>query len=202
MELPPDNLPDDPLARLPDEPEHAHRALIDYEAMGDARTLDALAARYQCATEAPPTKRRKTLAEWSGRWNWQERVALAYDARAARERAAREAVWAERREVVRTQSWDVANKILARALELLDQEFVEEVTVKRDGKEIPVLKPRWSMRDIATLTETYDKLARLAAGMDTDQQRVIIEGLSPEDLESLPDEELDRLAAKLGRRKK
>lgn len=201
MDTIPHNLADDPLARLPEEPEHAHRALLDYEAMGDERSLEKLVARYRSGTEAGPTRRHSTLREWSGKWNWQERVAAAYDARVARERAAREAVWAERREIVRDQSWALADKIRERAQELLEQSFLEEVVVKRGGAEVTVLKPRWSMRDIATLAETYDKLARLAAGMDTDQQKVIIEGINPEDLESLPDEELAKLEAKLRRKK-
>lgn len=201
MDIPPHNLPDDPLARLPDEPEHAHRALLDYEAMGDARTLDALATIYRGRSEPVPTRQSSTLKKWSGQWNWQERVAAAYDARVARERAAREAVWAERREIVRDQSWALADKIRERAQELLEQSFLEEVTVRRGGAEVTVLKPRWSMRDIATLAETYDKLARLAAGMDTDQHKIVIENLNPEDLESLPDEELAKLEAKLRRKK-
>lgn len=201
MDLTPDNLADDPLARLPDEPAPAHQAFIDYEAMGDERSLEKLAKWYQSGVKAGSTKRLNTLREWSARWNWQERVALAYDARVARERAAREAVWAQRREQVRDHSWELADKIRQRAQELLEQSFLEEVTVKRGGSEVPVLKPRWTMRDIATLAETYDKLARLAAGMDTDQQKIIVEGLSPEDLESLPDEELDKLWAKTQRKK-
>lgn len=201
METPHDNLADDPLARLPEEPEHAHRALLDYEAMGDARTLDALAAIYRGRTETVPTRQSSTLKKWSGQWNWQERLAAAYDARVARERAAREAVWAQRREQVRDQSWELADKIRARAQELLEQSFLEEATVKRGGAEVTVLKPRWSMRDIATLAETYDKLARLAAGMDTDRQRVVIDGLSPADLESLDDAELDKLWEKAQRKK-
>ena len=102
---------------------------------------------------------------------------------------------------MRNQSWALADKIRARALALLEQSFLEEATVKRGDAQVTVLKPRWTMRDIATLAETYDKLARLAAGMDTDQQRVVIDGIEPEDLELLSDEELEKLWQKVRRKK-
>lgn len=187
-----------PLQRLPDEPSAAHAALVLYAQLGEGRSLDALAE--QCRSNAivrPPTRRRRTLATWSARFLWSERVSAYDEDLRAAELARHETVWAARREQVREESWSLAQRILGRAQELLEQSFLEEV--KLDG--VLVLKPRWSMRDIATLAESYSKLARLAAGMDTDQQRVIIEGLSPADLESLDDAELEKLWEKMGKKR-
>ena len=195
-------LNDDPLARLPDEPASAHQALIDYEAMGQGRSLDALAKHYRACTTAVPSRQVVTLKNWSSRYNWQDRLALAHDARIARERQAREAVWAARREAIREESFSLAEQLRKRALELLAQEFAEEQVIKRNGIEITVLRPKWSMKDIATFAETYDKLARLSAGMDTEQQKIVIEGIDHDDLESLPDEELEKLWGMVKKKRK
>jgi hypothetical protein len=77
-----------------------------------------------------------------------------------------------------------------------------------DGKKVTiinqVIKPaRWTQRDILSYVVTYDKLGRLAAGMDTEQPRLVIDGLMPQDLDRLSDEEVDRIEkelAKKGRR--
>lgn len=201
----------DPLERLPDEPPAAHRALIDYEALGSTRTLEQLTRRTPSATEPRPTRRLATLKEWSGRWNWQERIAQMQDLRIAQERAAREAVWAQRREQIRDESWELAQRLRQRATELLDHPTVETVsqvvTKEIDGVPVEVttviVKPsRWAQRDIPAIAETFDKLARLSAGMDTEQSRIIIEGLEIEDLESLSDEELQKRWEQIQKKKR
>jgi hypothetical protein len=57
------------------ESAQALRALSDYLAQTPPRSLERLAERYQSATEPPPpTRRLKTLKDWSRTYRWQERV--------------------------------------------------------------------------------------------------------------------------------
>ena len=81
-------IPEDPLARVKGESARASQALLDYALMGGRRSLRQLITRYQAAREAytkdpinnslPPTVRYTTLAQWSARNHWQERVKI-YD---------------------------------------------------------------------------------------------------------------------------
>src|SRR5687767_3290978 len=57
--------------------------------MGPGRSLAKLCACYQSAAEAPPTKRLKTLKEWSSTHGWQAR-AEQYDAAIEAEKQAAE----------------------------------------------------------------------------------------------------------------
>jgi hypothetical protein len=56
------------------ETRRAVQACNDYLRMGSGRSLAKLLDRYQTATELPPTKRLKTLKDWSRKHNWQGRV--------------------------------------------------------------------------------------------------------------------------------
>ena len=112
-------------------------------------------------------------------------------------------MWAQRREQIRDDSWDLAQRLRQRALELLAHPTVEESSTETDaGKTITiVIKPsRWAQRDIPAIAETFNKLARLAVGLDTDQIR-IIEGIDPGDLAQKSDEELAALKAKIMRKR-
>jgi len=60
-------------------------ACNDYLRMGPGRSLAKLCVRYRAATELPPTKRLKTLKDWSRRYGWQERVS-AYEAEQERQK--------------------------------------------------------------------------------------------------------------------
>jgi hypothetical protein len=202
------------LQRRPDEPTAAHSALIGYAALGAGRSLDLLAQQYRSglASGAPPTRRRATLVAWSSRWDWQARVAEYDQDRAAAELAAAEARWAERREQVREESWEMSRELLERARALLAWPIEETVTSETreelpDGKTLirhtTVIRPaRWAQRDILTFAKTFDELARLAVGMDTEQRRIIVEGIEPGDLESLSDEELEQLLKKVEAKKR
>ena len=73
--------PGQPLKRGKGESARANAALVDYALMGPGRSLRRLHTRYskQTAnkeqTEKPPTTQWSTLAGWSFRYRWQERVA-------------------------------------------------------------------------------------------------------------------------------
>lgn len=60
------------------ENHRAIQACNDYLMMGPGRSLQKLLNRYQIAPETPPTKRIKTLKDWSAQYEWQARAAL-YD---------------------------------------------------------------------------------------------------------------------------
>jgi hypothetical protein len=59
----------------------AEQAFLDYVWLGPSRSLAALADRYQSAPKPPPTKRLKTLKDWSARYHWRARIAAAVSAR-------------------------------------------------------------------------------------------------------------------------
>lgn len=192
------------LQRRADEPTTAYRALVDYAMLGSDRSLDGLATQYRSDPDAhPPTRRRNTLAIWSVTYNWQARIGDYDEQLAAQELAQIEAQWAARREQIREESWQLAQRLRDRALELLAHPTVEESSTETDaGKTITiVIKPsRWAQRDIPAIAETFNKLARLAVGLDTDQIR-IIEGIDPGDLAQKSDEELAALKAKIMRKR-
>ncbi len=58
------------IERLPDESAKAHRARVEYVTMGEARSLDALAQKYN--------KSRSLFARWSTQFDWQT-TARAWD---------------------------------------------------------------------------------------------------------------------------
>ena len=66
--------------RAAGESNKAVQACNDYLRMGTDRSLAKLLGRYQDATETPPTKRIKTLKDWSRNFGWFERSSL-YDGR-------------------------------------------------------------------------------------------------------------------------
>lgn len=63
----------------------AEAAFNDYVDLGDGRSLRKLHARYRSDINPTPTKRLKTLLEWSARYRWQERIHQA-EAAAAEEK--------------------------------------------------------------------------------------------------------------------
>src|SRR5262249_50100327 len=136
------------------------------------------------------------------------RVAAYDEDLAAQELAEIEARWSARREQVREEAWSVAQRLLARAKELLDHPTTEtstETVTKQDADgraveyHVTIVRPaRWDHSSIVKLAESYNKIARLAVGMDTAQQRVIVvDGLEPKDLADLSDEELAALEQRM-----
>ena len=63
----------DPTAQ-PKPSTDAEAAFNDYVGLGDGRSLRKLHARYQDDPNPTPTKRLKTLKEWSARYGWQDRI--------------------------------------------------------------------------------------------------------------------------------
>lgn len=200
-----------PLALVEGEPTAANQALNDYATMGAGRSLTALIQRYTepIPTTPPPTKQIATVKRWSVAWVWQERVEAFDELTRQKQRADYESRWAERVEAEREATWDIAQKLRARALEMLQFPLatVEQVTKRQlgpDGKTteiyMNVVKPaKWVLRDAALVADIASKLARLSAELPID--RLAIDGLSPRDLENMPIDQLLALQAQLERRK-
>lgn len=116
----------------------AYAALCDYCQMGAGRSLSALLDRYRAATNTPPTRREKTLKDWSRFNEWQARSG-AYD-KAAAEALERE-LQAKRRAVMEEGlALDFERvRALKRVALLLEEELFDEkrrwaVSVKVEGK--------------------------------------------------------------------
>ena len=149
-----------PLALVEGEPTAANQALNDYATMGAGRSLTALIQRYTepIPTTPPPTKQIATVKRWSVAWVWQERVEAFDELTRQKQRADYESRWAERVEAEREATWDIAQKLRARALEMLQFPLatVEQVTKRQlgpDGKTteiyMNVVKPaKWVLRGV------------------------------------------------------
>jgi hypothetical protein len=70
----------------------ARKAYLDYEAMGDQRTIEKLHQGYSEALqrgEGTPTRQLSTLYKWSSQWHWQDRIKAFDEAEAERGRRER-----------------------------------------------------------------------------------------------------------------
>lgn len=199
--------PDNPLAQVPEETLRANAALNDYAALGAGRSLEKLV---QSWAGSGPTRHLATVKEWSSKYSWQERIARYHELLIARQREETERRWVARREEERERAWGFANKLIERAEQMLSFPLatVEKVSnTRREGTNIiveerTIIQPvRWSQRDIAQFAETASKMARLAAGMETERAALDIDmdllSLTAEDLEKLSPEELAELTAKV-----
>lgn len=189
-----------PWERQSGESAPAYAAAWAYFQMGSERSLSAVARNFH--------KSKTLLARWSVRWRWAER-AEAYDrhlhrlALDAQNKALAEEVerWEKRRSEQREREWSAAEALLSRAQQMLQLPLT--ITTEDEGR--TVIQPaRWSMRDVALFLDVASKLARRAAEMDTDNQKVDaklkkalneffdkLETTLPEDLYGLVLEKLD-----------
>jgi hypothetical protein len=116
------------LGRQPGETLRAYAAFLDYVRLGEGRSLRRLLAQYthgenrerseyKPGTARPPTRRFATLAEWSAKYGWQERLAAYKAERAQHEQA----VWEERRRAVREADWSLGWQLRELVQRLLAQ---------------------------------------------------------------------------------
>lgn len=143
------------------------------------------------------------ISKLSSEHRWQERVD-AYDEymleldQQQREHAMQveNEKWAARRTVIRDKEWEMSEKLLAMAEEMIDIPVFRERIEHQDQltvegyviKQIIIREPAdWSLSDLAKVLELASKLARLAAGMETARTRTKI------DLSTMSDEELMQL---------
>lgn len=141
-----------PWERQPGETMLAFQAFSEYLRLGATRSAPEVAANLGKGLLA--------LRKWQERHGWVER-ATQWDAfLVEQEQAAavlftkeRALTWAKRQEELREAEWEVSQKLLEKARELL-----------RDPK------VRWSGGDIARIAEVAQKLGRLGAGMETERR--------------------------------
>lgn len=116
--------------------------------------------------------------KWSADYEWKAR-AEAYDRHlrdlelAAQEEAiAKDAEkWAERQRKQREDEWEARNKVLEKVNAMLQMPIVEQQVVSPDGRTVIVKPAKWTFATVAQLLELMAKLGRLAAEMDTAQQK-------------------------------
>lgn len=164
-----------PIERLPDEPDRAWAAFLDYCRMGPGRSLRKLVGAYReqsetarraqagggpGAAELPPTRRLTTVEGWSDRYSWQARVAE-FDAQQQADDLAR---WAVRREKARDRDWaqgdglrEIADKLIGAAPAVIDR---------------MVKAGQLDLRFLTQVVETASKLQRLAAGLPDSHQEI------------------------------
>lgn len=193
---------DNPLARMPDETVKAHAALLAYAELGESRSHVKLAAAFGKTAGYV-----RQYERWSSAYSWGDRVAAWEDGRRDRAVAELDALWIQRKKEQREKEWALSSALIKKAEEMLTFPLAsvqrqESRRVSDDGKttieQYTTINPtRWSMRDAATIVDTAAKLARLAAGLETDRQALDV-GLTRDDLSKLSDEDLARLASAVG----
>ena len=104
--------------------------------------------------------------DWNGQpidgaLTWADRAAAWEDHLAALERQK----WVKRRLELKEKEWDVGEKLLERAQEMLL--FPVAATMTEDEKTI-IMPAKWTMRDIPAVAAAASKIARLAADMATE----------------------------------
>lgn len=151
-----------PWHRRPNEPGKAYGMFKAYLKLGAGRSQGLLAARLSCSP--------RYIGNLSSRWDWVER-SRRYDSRLAdMELAAKEEVhareaakWAARRMEAADKNWDRAQKMAAKAEEMLEGKLYED-EVSEDGQTV-VRKPiKWSMATAGALLKIAAELQAAALG--------------------------------------
>lgn len=145
--------------RQPDESAQAYAAFCVYRDLGAERSLQEVVRRCN--------KSVSILGRWSSRWEWVAR-ARAYDEHQAalleqeREQAlkAKAEEWAQRKITERNREWEMAELLYQKGKDILDR----PVAARAIGPK--------GLADVAAGLEKAAKLARLAAEMETDRQRL------------------------------
>lgn len=160
--------------RMPNEGAQAYAAFRIYAELGAARSIARV--RQQCK------KSMSLLQRWSARWKWKARSELhdnqqVHAAQKAEEQAELELarVKAKRREMVQERAWDVAQKLMTKAEEMLNFPVGrQERTESADGKTVTMVAHPgdWKFGDTARMLTAADALARLSCGMATGKQEL------------------------------
>ena len=162
--------------RQPGEPTLWWGRFDRYRALGTERTVTTVYNEWRRSVDKP--ERQKPDHRWYGasqRWHWPERAA-AWDAH-QHDLAMRQ--WEERAAELRGREWQAAQALLEKAEQMLKFPLVSvrhEDEIGPDGRPtaVTVLEPGdWRVVDAARMAEVASKLARLAAEMETERERVI-----------------------------
>lgn len=162
--------------QLLDESARAYACFLVYRDLGPDRSLDKAFTRAQEAQEGT-RKAPGCWHQWSGKYRWPERAQAWDAAMRAKEQAAREAAqaaeaqaWARKRAEEAAVEWDLSRALIEKARAMLAFPLQTQEIYQEEEKRTVIIKPaRWTFRDITAAVETASKLARLAAGMETDR---------------------------------
>jgi hypothetical protein len=152
------------LAKRDDENAAQYQAFIDYISLGWDRSLDKLRAQYIDALkehQKVPTKQRRTLGEWSMRYEWQKRLGQ------WREEVAAQTIRHQEEYLQDNIAWQLKMHAKLRAqIESMVARFDElritrKATVddpRNPGQKMEVVHQRVNVRDLETLVKTYSEL--------------------------------------------
>jgi len=174
-----------PWERRKAETKRAHAALLDYCALGPGRSIRTLWAHYRqladvksatgAATRKPPSRRLRTLAQWSSSNDWPERAA-AWDAHM---RTKEEDKWAAFLDELREKERRISDRLLEKAEQMLKYPLAQ--VVKREGKDeqgrtlLTIVEPAsWRMPDATRMAAEGSKLGRKAAGVEEEHGKAVI----------------------------
>jgi len=192
--------PQEPLTRMEGETPKSHAALHEYAVMGRTRSLRKLANHFEeerkkrdrgdMTVPEVPTTSFATLADWSSKYAWQNRV-MQWE---MLERLEEEELWKERRKVVREEDWTHASKLRELAERIIDaapafinrsRRVVDDGTprvVDLEGNVVKDGRPReivvtvaLSITDLVRVEKIAMEMSRLAAEMDQTRQSISID---------------------------
>ncbi len=164
--------------KQPNESPKAHKAFRTYLELGSNRSID----KAYCATKGlqEGSKRAAGLwMDWCSKFNWVDRAAdydlymrmLEQQQREA-DTKAQAASWIKRRDDLREEEIDIAQKLIAQARQMLEFPITRQ-TIIQDGYTTIIEPADWKKSDIPRFIETADKLQRLSLEMET--ERVLFE---------------------------
>lgn len=199
-------MPEDTLEPTnPTEPLKSKIAYQDYLGLGPGRTPELLYMKYCKAVGDSGAKPYASLTQikgWRKDWGWDAKVMTDIGStpldevetlnrldimRVEREAAIRRIEeWDEVQAAHRSKMVDVGERLLERALQMLEAPIFKD-EIQEDGMTIVRVPIRWGSSDIARYIEVADKAVRLAAEMDTNRQRITVDR-----------EQAQRVADKLG----
>ena len=180
--------PKNPLSRIAGETRKANEALHDYYGLGMGRSFSKLEKKY---IETNIRTRAQTIANWSAKYAWQDRVA----AQVAIDQEEERKFWANARREIRMMDYKAAIELRERAERMRAFPIAETVKEENDGKTIIIIKPAgWREADISRIETTASDLARRAADMKKEKVGIDIQ-ISDVDFSKLTDEQLGRIIA-------
>lgn len=167
-----------PWEQQPDESSRAFAAFRLYLSLGEQRSVPAVARARAKSGQYGKTGSLSRLKDWAAKHVWQERLRawLAYQAEveqaALDEQAKKRAViWAEREQAFRERRFNLGQKLLQRAEDMLKHTLTRRSKKSKRGQTI-IEPTEWNIGQAARLAEAGDKLTSLSLGIATDSQEV------------------------------
>lgn len=159
----------DPTAQ-PKPSTDAEAAFNDYVGLGDGRSLRKLHARYQDDPNPTPTKRLKTLKEWSARYGWQDRIRQA-ETEAAEEKLRLAAM-------LDADTFLHSSRLLNERMRYATREHADAIVKMRESVRKPA--PKGTSVSVNVSIEMQRAVDRIAEedGLTEDEKRELLNRLS------------------------